>query len=65
MLHISMGDVPQGRVLSHFFFTVTVNDQPCNLVSNSVVYADDTILLVSNKNEKVLQVLKSLFKLLS
>lgn len=65
MLQISMGDVPQGRVRSHFFLTVTVNDQPCNLVSNSVVYADDTILLVSNKNEKVLQALKSLFKLLS
>lgn len=49
----------------NFFFTVTVNDQPCNLVLNSVVYADDTFLLVSNKNEKVLLVLKSLFKLLS
>lgn len=53
MLQISTG-VPQGSVLDTFFFTIKTNGLPCNFNSKPFLYADDTTLLVYNKDEKVL-----------
>ena len=48
MLPINVG-VPQGGVLGNFLFFVYINDLPNPCGSNILMYADDAVLLFSDK----------------
>ena len=54
-LPITIG-VPQGSVLGPFLFLVYINHLPNSCDSNLILYADDSILLCSNKNVEKLKI---------
>ena len=43
--------VPQGSILGQLFL-IYVNDMPAAVISKMMLYADDSILLVSSKDTK-------------
>ena len=50
LLDVNLG-VPQGSILGPLFFILYVNDHPSSLVSSSsIMYADDTTLLINDYN---------------
>lgn len=53
MLKTNIG-VPQGSILGPFLFLVFVNDLPSYLIEDCILYADDTNIFITSKNESTL-----------
>lgn len=47
--------IPQGSVLGPILFSIFINDLPDNIVSNVMIFADDTKIYNSDSNSNILQ----------